>query len=577
MTQYTLRTYQQDAVASAINWIKKNSEPALLELSGGAGKSLICAEIARIVYQMTGKRVLILVPNQDLLIQNGEKLELTGEKFSFYSASVSKSLRHHIVLATEGTFKSIAEERGHEFTLVIVDEAHKVTPTFIQIIEDMRKGNPLLRVIGMTGTPFRASTGYIYELDLDNKLVQETTDPYYKKLLYRITCDELIAMGFLTPVRIGLPSASYDTKDMKLTTGDDFTESQLKKAFEHKSITEQIVADFVEKTKNDKYGVIIFCATLKHAQEVYDLLPSGSAVFLHGKLSNADRKKYINAYKSGKVKYLVNKDIASTGFDAPHTGWCVFMRAIGSNGLFQQMLWRMVRLFEGKEYSTLLDYGNNIENLFDGSSDIFTPKIKAYGSKPSIKIEVMCEDCGTEQEHSKRPNYESWDAFGYATDLSGDRLDPPIPAHYGRRCTGVSVLGKNQFSRCNYYWTCSTCKECGHKNDIAARSCESCGLTLIDPESKLSEQAIYIPVGETSIARVDNMTIKGSDIVYVTFDTPHGQIKCRFFQNHAQPHVARHGWAFSKATNNGQKKPSKIEYTVQKSGYCSINRYIFEG
>lgn len=101
MPSYTLRPYQQEAVNAAIDWVKKNSEPALLSLSGGAGKSLICAEIARIMYQMTGKRILVLVPNQDLLIQNGEKMQMTGEKFSYYSASVSKSLRHHIVLATE--------------------------------------------------------------------------------------------------------------------------------------------------------------------------------------------------------------------------------------------------------------------------------------------------------------------------------------------------------------------------------------------------------------------------------------------------------------------------------------------
>ena len=574
MPTYKLRPYQQEAVNTAIEWVKKNSEPALLELSGGAGKSLICAEIARVMYQMTGKRILVLVPNQDLLIQNGEKMELTGEKFSFYSASVSKSLRHHIVLATEGTFKSIAKERGHEFTLVIVDEAHKVTPTFKQIIEDMREGNPLLRVIGMTGTPFRSQTGYIYELDIENKIVQEATDPYYKKLLYRITCDELIAMGFLTPVTIGISSESYDTSDMKLN-GEDFTEGELKKFFELKTITQKIVEDVVVKTKNH-LGVILFCATLKHAKEVYDLLPVGSAVFLHGGLSNAERKHAIHLYKTQQVKYLVNRDIASTGFDAPHTDCCGFLRAVGSNGLFQQMVWRMVRLYVGKVESLLLDYGNNIENLFDGSSEIFTPLIKAYGNKPKEQIEVMCEYCGTSQEFSKRPGFEQFDPFGYALDLAGDRLEGNIPAHYGRRCTGVTPLGKNKFVRCDYYWTCSECPNCQHKNDIAARECESCGLVLINPESKLSETATFIPVGEKTIARVDDMQVKGSDVLYVNFETPHGLIKSKFFPSHKQTHIARHGWAFKKATQDGLNKPSKIEYTIQKSGYASINRYIYD-
>lgn len=573
MTSYVLRPYQQAAVDLAINWMKKNTDPALLELSGGAGKSLICAEIARVMYQLSSKRILVLVPNQDLLIQNGEKMAMTGEKFSYYSASVSKSLRHHIVLATEGTFKSIAKKIGHEFSCVIVDEAQRVTPTFKQIINDMREGNPLLRVIGMTGTPFRAD-GYIFKLNNEDKIEQESMpNAFYKKLLYRVTCDDLIAQGYLTPVQIGVPSESYDTSEIVLGNREDFTESELKKTFELKSVTSKIVADMLEKTKHH-LGVIVFCATLKHAQEVCDLLPEGSYVFLHGKLSNAERKQAIHRYKTQQVKYLINRDIASTGFDAPHTDCCVFMRSVGSNGLFQQMVWRMVRLYEGKEVSLLLDYGNNIENLFDGSPEIFKPQIKAYGSKPQEKITVMCEDCGTEQDFTKRPGFEHYDPFGYAIDLAGDRLEGNIPAHYGRRCTGVTVLGKNQFIRCDYYWTCKTCPSCEHKNDIAARQCESCGLTLINPEDKLSEQAVYIPVGERTRTRVDSMTVRHGEVMRVEFDTPHGAIKCRFFPNHAQIHVARHGIKFNKMTRNGQDKPLYIEYTKQKNGYCSINEYI---
>ena len=75
---YTLRSYQLEAVEIAMLWLKANSEPALLELSGGAGKSLIMAEIARRLFLLTGKRVLCLVPSEDLLLQNGEKMELTG-------------------------------------------------------------------------------------------------------------------------------------------------------------------------------------------------------------------------------------------------------------------------------------------------------------------------------------------------------------------------------------------------------------------------------------------------------------------------------------------------------------------
>lgn len=574
MPSYTLRDYQQEAVNAAIKWMKKNSDPAVLELSGGAGKSLIIAEIARILYQMTGKRVLCLVPSKTLAEQNGEKMAMTGEKFSFYSASISKSLRHKIVIATEGTFKKVASSHGSEFAAVLVDEADRVTTTFKQIIEDMREQNPLLRVIGLTGTPFRLQSGYIYELDLENRVVIEATDPYYKKLLYRVTCNELTQLGFLTPIQVGLVDDHYDTSNLKIDIKNEtFTQKSLDEMLSDGSVTERIVQDFVRKTK-DKKGVMVFCTSIKHAEDVYRMLPEGEAGILHGKADN--QSKTVKEFKSQKIKYLVNVDMATVGFDAPHVDCLVLLRPTASNRLMQQILWRGVRLYDGKDHCLLLDYTDNIPNLFGDNPDIFTPQIKAYGSKPSATIEVMCEDCGTEQEFTKRPQYGSWDQFGYATDLAGDRLNPYIPAHFGRRCRGVFPSGKNQYHRCTYYWTCKECPECGHKNDIAARACESCGLTFIDPNSKLNETATVIPVGERTKTRVDAMTVRHGEVINVTFDTPHGEIKCRFFPNHATTHIARHGWAFNKATNNGQNKPVYIEYTKQKSGLCSINRYEME-
>lgn len=575
---YTLRNYQLEAVEAAMQWMRKNSEPALLELSGGAGKSIICAEIARRLFQMTGKRVLCLVPNQDLLLQNGEKMALTGEKFSYYSASVSKSLRHHIVIATEGTFKSIAKEKGSEFCAVIVDEAHRVTATFKNIIADMQEANPMLRVIGMTGTPFRMRTGHIFELDTDNCLVETAIEPFYKKLLYRVTCNELIALGYLTPIVIGVQDEQYNTDNLVIH-GEHFTSASIKTTFEDNSITANIVLDIVNKTQ-DRKGVMIFCSSIKHCEEVMQYLPEGSAVLVEGKMSNKDRKEAIAGFKSQKYKYIVNRDILTVGFDAPHSDCIALLRATESNGLFQQILWRGVRLFEGKLDCLLLDYGRNIEKLFNGDPDIFTPQIKTYGTKPQTKIEVSCPECGTKQEHSKRPKYDNYDAHGYAIDLTGDRImieGQPLPSHYGRRCLGVKPLGRNKFQRCDYYWSYKECPSCHEKNDIAARECSSCGFVLISPDAKLSDTAHVIKQGEKYTTNVNALSIKESTnggVMYAIFDTPHGEIKAKFYPNNTNRFVAQHANIFNRATECGEKRPTQIEYSLKKDGYYVIHRYI---
>jgi superfamily II DNA or RNA helicase len=61
-----LRPYQQDAVDSAVSWMKKCKSPAVLELATGAGKSWIAAAIAKWFIEKTQKKVLILQPSLSL-------------------------------------------------------------------------------------------------------------------------------------------------------------------------------------------------------------------------------------------------------------------------------------------------------------------------------------------------------------------------------------------------------------------------------------------------------------------------------------------------------------------------------
>ena len=583
----TPRFYQQESHDLAIKWVKQNSEPCLLDLPMGAGKSIIVAMIAQTMHKLSnGKNVLCLCPNKELTQQNYDKYISIGEKASIYCASIGKSFRNPVVFGTEQSLYAVdkkeSEKLGCEFRAidrisekvcaVIIDEAHKVTNTMISIVERMRITNPNLRIIGLTATPYMMGKGYIFEMDETDKLTQESINPYYKKRIYRIGADELITLGFLTQPTVGIVSEHYDTSNLELKNGK-FTDKQLAETFEGKTTTETIVQDILAKSI-DRKRVLIFASTIKHAYEIQNMIPNSGVVT--GSTPKKEREQLLSDFASGKFKYLINVSILTTGYDLPILDCIAILRPTESAGLYQQIIGRGTRLAPGKKDFLVLDYAGNIDHFFEGKTSIFEPNIKTYGNKPSIKIEVMCEYCGTEQEFSKRPKYEIWDAFGYAMDEAGDRLDPPIPSHYGRRCTGVSPLGKNQFARCDYYWTCKQCEDCGHKNDIAARGCESCGKVFIDPNSKLSETATYIPIGERSKARVDKMHVRHGEVVNVEFETPHGAIKCRFYPNHNQTHVARHGWAFKKATNDGQTMPKFIEYTKQKSGLCSISRYEME-
>ena len=91
---YQLRPYQQQAVDIAIKYMRKNSLPAMLELSTGAGKSLICAEIARIMTGLSGKKVLCLCPTSELVEQNYEKYLLTGNEAYVLADFINRNIAH---------------------------------------------------------------------------------------------------------------------------------------------------------------------------------------------------------------------------------------------------------------------------------------------------------------------------------------------------------------------------------------------------------------------------------------------------------------------------------------------------
>lgn len=573
------RYYQETAISLAVSWARKNSDPCLLELPMGAGKSIIVAYIADALYKLSGgKRVLCLAPNRELVEQNYKKFIQIGGKASIYSASIRKEMREQVVFATEGTFKSVAKKKGHEFCAVIMDEGHKISNTFNKIVADMQQENPNLRIIGLTATPYRLGKGYIYEIDENNQQVQEAVEPFYKKLLYRITAQELIDQGFLTPPTIGNVDEKYDTSNIKLV-GNKFNQSDLDQAFVGKGrLTSHIVADIVARS-HDRRAVLIFGATIAHAYEILESLPPEKSAILTGEATKAERTKIIDDFKSGKIKYLVNVGILTTGFDYPELDVIAILRVTESAGLYQQIVGRGTRLADGKTDFLVLDYTDNIDNFFGASGNIFEPTIKAYGKKQSVKIEVCCPECNQAQEFSKRIGYELFDAHGYAVDEFNTRLvtelGQHIPAHHGRRCTNITPLGKNEYKRCEYYWTHKECPKCQHKNDIAARFCESCKHELIDPNKQLKQIVSDNRVqNETAVVHkmIVKETVTQSDEprIMVWFETDQGKIHASFFPSHHNAWVKKQADKFQKLTYT----PSQIIYSKSQKGFTTIHEYL---
>lgn len=547
---FELRGYQQEAVDCVIEHIKKRLSPCLIECATGSGKSLMVSAIAKYLNSVApGKRVLCIAPSRELVLQNHSKyVTWYKEPASIYCSSAgSKELRHQVIFASPLTaMKNIRIIAHLGVSGIIIDEAHGVTPTMLELIKQVQeyevngtKPNENVRVIGMTATPYRTGTGYIYAKDCtgENEILHDDSkarDPYYSRLLYRVSAGELVEQGYLTKPVIGETDEHYDTSKLETDRSGSFTAASVAKAFNGNTKTERIVNKVMSFAEN-RNGVMFFAATISHAEEIASYLPSHDVRVITGKLKKSEREKFINDFKARRVKYLVNVDVLTTGFDAPHVDLIAILRATESPGLLQQIIGRSLRLCEGKEDALVLDYAENIER-HGLENDIFTPEIKT-NRKPGegIEIQVECPACHAISMKKRRndPIYDGvahdqfgnflvpgteratrYDAEGHSCEWDGEvmtmkvkdpsrkdefgdieELDLPMPAHYSRRCSNPEAFViKGQPVRCEHRFSLKICPKCFAENDIAARHCTDCKERLVDPNSKLTDAAGFASV-----------------------------------------------------------------------------------
>jgi DNA repair protein RadD len=76
---------------------------------------------------------------------------------------------------------------------------------------------------------------------------------------------------------------------------------------------------------------------------------------VHSKRGTED----IERFRKSEIKYLVNVDMLTTGFNVPDVDCVVVMRATQSPGLWVQMVGRGTRMAHGKENCLVLDFGEN--------------------------------------------------------------------------------------------------------------------------------------------------------------------------------------------------------------------------
>jgi DNA repair protein RadD len=331
--KYTPRDYQSAAVEAALNFCKYMEGNGYLVLPTASGKSIVMAHLAE---KLKG-RVLLLAHRKELLRQNASKFT---EEVGIYSAGLDRwELDKRITVAG---IQSIANANiPAPVDWIIIDEAHRLPDKregqYWELIE--RLGNP--RIIGFTATNFR----------LDGGLLS------WGEVIFSIGYQPLIDKKYLTPLINKIPpsTAREFNADVKL---GDYVLSQL----EDELIDPELLRVSVEKIREysvDRHACLIFCATIKHGELVQAVMKDNGlyAIMVTGDTPAEERDQIAEEFKHGEIKYVINCQIWTEGFDAPNIDMIAVLRPTKSKALHEQVLGRAIRihLFTSAHYQEYLD------------------------------------------------------------------------------------------------------------------------------------------------------------------------------------------------------------------------------
>lgn len=388
------RSYQVEAVGSLYQYFSTQSGNPVLALPTGTGKSVIIAMFLQsIYYQFPGQRVMVLTHVKELIQQNYDKLMTLwpAAPAGVYSAGLNRRETHRkITFAGIGSVAKRAADFGH-IDIVVIDEAHLVSPNdetmYQAFLNALRAVNPLLKVVGLTATPWRLGTGRI------------TEDGIFTDVCFDITglhaFNRLIAEGFLAPLIPRQTKQILDTEGIHMR-GGEFIASELQHAVDKYDITHNAIKETLELA-HDRRHWLVFASGVEHACNIADMLNDMGvpAVAIHSKMGDAARDQAISDFKSGKYRAAVNNNVLTTGFDFPAIDCIIVLRPTASTVLWVQMLGRGTRPSPGtgKENCLVLDFAGNTRRL-GPINDPVIPRKKGKGPKGEAPVK-LCGACAT--------------------------------------------------------------------------------------------------------------------------------------------------------------------------------------
>lgn len=389
MSAINLRPYQTEAVQAIYDYFANQAGNPLIVLPTGAGKSLtLAAFIKGAIEAYPATRIIVLTHVKELIEQDASAIIRYWPEapIGIWSAGVGSKQKAQITVAGIQSIHNLPVKFAGT-DLVIIDEAHlvskKADTMYGRFLAGLRKHNPALKVIGLTATHYR----------MDSGLLTDGDERIFTDVAYEAHVGDLIKDGYLCPLVAKNGATKADLSGVH-TRGGEFVASELQHAMDKASLIEGAL-DEVAKYAHDRQHVLGFCSGVEHAAHCAERANARgwAADFVTGDMNATERDAKINAFKAGRLRFLFNAMLLTTGFDYPSIDCIVMLRPTKSTGLYVQIMGRGLRKDGKKENTLVLDFAGNVER--HGPIDQIRVKKKGAKGEDSVSVAPVkeCPSC----------------------------------------------------------------------------------------------------------------------------------------------------------------------------------------
>lgn len=440
---FKLRENQKEPVAKGIEYFSsKKPVPSIIVAPTAFGKSIVIAHIAKGI----GEKVLVIQPSKELLEQNYNKFTNLGGKATIYSASLGEKEIGDVTYATIGSIINIASKfKDYGITKVIIDECDRFPREPNGMLRRFLKGAGIKYILGLTATPLKLQTNMGEDGRPFSKLVMLTNRSkkgnFFKKIIHVAQIQEMVELKFWS--RLEYQSYDFDTGDLVYnTTGADYTNSSIKKAYKRQNITNKIVKK-VEELYNRK-AILIAVPSINAAKELTTLIPSCKAIY--SDMPNDERRETLEDFKAGRIRCIAQVNILSIGFDYPELDCIITGRPTASLSWWYQFVGRVTRIHPNKSEGLVVDFVGAVPQ-FGKVEDIYFKEIdkrwEMYGEGKKLLTNIPIKEIGLHIEGEPSP---------YEKAAKGPSVIMPFGKYAGKEVREIPLYYRD-WMLTNFNWT----------------------------------------------------------------------------------------------------------------------------